>query len=68
MQSIPYFGEKLKGEWIVEPKIDSWRLQIIKHLNGKIEYWGRRLEKNPNWTENLKFLNKFWKIYHQGLF
>jgi hypothetical protein len=23
MQPIPYFGEKLKGEWIVEPKIDG---------------------------------------------
>ncbi len=57
MQPIPYFGEKLKGSWIVEPKIDGWRLQIIKYQNGKIEYWGRRLEKNPNWSENLKYLN-----------
>jgi ATP-dependent DNA ligase len=66
MQPIPYFGEKLKGEWIVEPKIDGWRLQIIKYENGKIEYWGRRLEKNPNWTENLKFLDKFLENVPQG--
>ncbi len=58
MQPIPYFGEKLKGDWSVEPKIDGWRLQIIKYQDGKIEYWGRRLEKNPNWTENLKYLDK----------
>jgi ATP-dependent DNA ligase len=66
MQPIPYFGEKLKGEWIVEPKIDGWRLQIIKYENGKIEYWGRRLEKNPNWTENLKFLDKFLENIPKG--
>jgi ATP-dependent DNA ligase len=66
MQPIPYFGEKLKGEWIVEPKIDGWRLQIIKYENGKIEYWGRRLEKNPNWTENLKFLDKFLENVPKG--
>jgi ATP-dependent DNA ligase len=66
MQPIPYFGEKLKGEWIVEPKIDGWRLQIIKYEDRKIEYWGRRLEKNPNWTENLKFLDKFLKNVPPG--
>jgi len=66
MQPIPYFGEKLKGEWIVEPKIDGWRLQIIKYEDGKIEYWGRRLEKNPNWTENLKFLDKFLENVPKG--
>jgi bifunctional non-homologous end joining protein LigD len=59
MQPIPYFGEKLKGEWIVEPKIDGWRLQIIKYKNEKIEYWGRRLEKKPNWTKSLNYLDKF---------
>jgi ATP-dependent DNA ligase len=59
MQPIPYFGEKLRGKWIVEPKIDGWRLQIIKYKSGKIEYWGRRLEKNPNWTKNLKYLDKY---------
>lgn len=58
MQPIPYFGEKLKGNWILEPKIDGWRLQVIKYENGKIEYWGRRLEKKPNWTESLKYLNE----------
>jgi ATP-dependent DNA ligase len=66
MQPIPYFGEKLKGEWIVEPKIDGWRLQIIKYENGKIEYWGRRLEKNPNWTENLNFLDKLLENLPKG--
>ncbi len=56
MQPIPYFGEQLTGEWIFEPKIDGWRLQIIKYENGKIEFWGRRLEKNPNWTPQLSYL------------
>jgi hypothetical protein len=41
-------------------------LQIIKYENGKIEYWGRRLEKNPNWTENLKFLDKFLENAPKG--
>ncbi|MEO0076430.1 MAG: hypothetical protein ABIK19_02015 [candidate division WOR-3 bacterium] len=58
MQPIPYFGEKLNSDWIIEPKIDGWRLQIIKYQDGKIEYWGRRLDKKPNWTEKLKFLDK----------
>jgi len=53
MQPIPYFGEELSGDWIVEPKIDGWRLQIIKN-NNKIFFFGRRLEKNPDWTEKLK--------------
>ncbi len=53
MQPIPYFGEKLGSDWIFEPKIDGWRLQIIKYNNGKIECWGRRLEKKPNWTNKL---------------
>ena len=52
MQPIPYFGEKLSGEWIYEPKIDGWRMEIIK-FHGKVEFWGRRLEKKPNWTEKL---------------
>ena len=54
MQPIPYFGEKLGKNWIYEPKIDGWRMQIIKYPNGKIECWGRRLEKKPNWTDKLK--------------
>ncbi|MCX7785186.1 MAG: hypothetical protein N2201_03020 [candidate division WOR-3 bacterium] len=58
MQPIPYFGEKLKGQWIIEPKIDGWRMQIIKYSNGRIECWGRRLEKRPNWSNKLSFLNK----------
>jgi len=66
MQPIPYFGEKLKGKWIVEPKIDGWRLQIIKYENGKIEYWGRRLEKKPNWTKNLSYLNEYLKEIPNG--
>lgn len=56
MQPIPYFGEKLNGNWIVEPKYDGWRLQIIKCSNGSIKFYGRRLEKNPNWTEKLSYL------------
>lgn len=66
MQPIPYFGEKLKGKWIVEPKIDGWRLQIIKYPNGKIEYWGRRLEKKPNWTRYLNYLDKYLKELPPG--
>jgi ATP-dependent DNA ligase len=66
MQPIPYFGEKLSEEWIVEPKIDGWRLQIIKYRDDKIEYWGRRLEKKPNWTKNLKFLDKFLENVPKG--
>jgi ATP-dependent DNA ligase len=54
MQPIPYFGEKLEEDkWVVEPKIDGWRLQVIKGLDGKVSLWGRRLEKRPNWTDKL---------------
>ncbi len=56
MQPIPYFGEKLKGEWIIEPKIDGWRMQIIKFPDGRIECWGRRLEKKPLWSAILRFI------------
>jgi len=57
MQPIPYFGEKLNlKEWIWEPKIDGWRMQIIKYENNKIEFYGRRLEANPNWTKKLNYL------------
>lgn len=57
MQPIPYFGEKLSlKEWLYEPKIDGWRLQIIKYDKKTIELWGRRLEKTPNWTEKLHYL------------
>lgn len=58
MQPIPYFGEKLRGKWIVEPKIDGWRMQIIRYNDGRIEFWGRRLEKRPNWTKRLSWLVK----------
>ncbi len=54
MQPIPYFGEKLKGGWLYEPKIDGWRMQILHYKDGKIECWGRRLERVPNWTDKLK--------------
>lgn len=66
MQPIPYFGEKLKGEWIIEPKIDGWRMQIIKYSDGKVEYWGRRLDKKPDWSNKLDFLNKATKNLPNG--
>lgn len=66
MQPIPYFGEKLKGKWIVEPKIDGWRLEIIKYPSGKIEYWGRRLEKKPDWTKYLNYLDEFLNKIPKG--
>ena len=56
MQPIPYFGEKIHGSWIYEPKIDGWRMQIISYKNGKIECWGRRLERKPNWSQKLQYL------------
>ncbi len=58
MQPIPYMGEELEGEWIVEPKIDGWRLQIIKNPES-IQFWGRRLEKKPDWTAKLGYLTKY---------
>jgi len=56
MQPIPYFGEKIHGSWIYEPKIDGWRMQIISYENRKIECWGRRLERKPNWSQKLHHL------------
>lgn len=56
MQPIPYFGEKIHGEWIYEPKIDGWRMQLIHYKKGKIECWGRRLERKPNWSGKLHYL------------
>lgn len=58
MQPIPYFGEELKGNWIVEPKYDGWRMQVVKTSLGKIDFFGRRLEKNPCWTQKLSYLVK----------
>jgi len=58
MQPIPYWGEELQGEWIYEPKYDGWRLQVIRYLDGRVELWGRRLEKKPNWTERLESLSE----------
>lgn len=56
MQPIPYFGEALRGNWIYEPKLDGWRMQIVRYKNGKLECWGRRLERNPNWTAKLQYM------------
>jgi len=53
MQPIPYFGEKIRGGWIYEPKIDGWRMQILRYNNGEVECWGRRLERRPNWSQKL---------------
>ncbi|UCC12743.1 MAG: hypothetical protein JSW02_04240, partial [candidate division WOR-3 bacterium] len=53
MQPIPYFGETLTGTWLYEPKIDGWRMQILRRSNGDVEIWGRRLERRPNWTARL---------------
>lgn len=57
MQPNPYFGEKLRGEWIYEPKIEGWRLQTTKNSIGTIEFWGRRLEKQPDWIKKLSYLS-----------
>jgi hypothetical protein len=65
MQPIPYFGEKLFGEWIVEPKVDGWRIQIIKD-KGKICFFGRRLEKNPDWSEKLNIDKEIFKYVPDG--
>lgn len=54
MQPIPYFGEKISGGWVYEPKIDGWRMQIIRYDDGHVECWGRRLERTPNWSPKLK--------------
>lgn len=56
MQPIPYFGEKIRGSWIYEPKIDGWRMQMISYRSNRLECWGRRLERNPNWTAKLQYM------------
>jgi len=67
MQPIPYFGEELKGDWICEPKYDGWRIQLIKCSNGEIKIFGRRLEKNPDWTKKLGYVaEKLEKILPSG--
>jgi len=53
MQPIPYFGEPISEGWVYEPKLDGWRMQIIKYREGEVECWGRRLERKPNWTGKL---------------
>jgi len=67
MQPIPYFGEELEGDWICEPKYDGWRIQLIKCSNDEIKIFGRRLEKNPDWTKKLYYLaGKLKKILPSG--
>ena len=66
MQPIPYWGEKLQGDWIYEPKIDGWRLQVIKYQDGRVELWGRRLERSPNWTAKLSYLIPAFKELPNG--
>jgi hypothetical protein len=60
MQPIPYFGEKIKGNWIYEPKIDGWRMQILRYPKGQVEFWGRRLGDNFKnaWKEAVKICKK----------
>ena len=58
MQPIPYFGEQLEGAWIYEPKYDGWRMQLIKYSNGEPKIFGRRLEKNPDWTRKLNYITE----------
>lgn len=65
MQPIPYFGEKLEGDWIVEPKIDGWRLEIIKD-RGKVLFYGRRLEKNPDWSDKLRIPKEIFENIPDG--
>ncbi len=65
MQPIPYFGEKLEGEWIVEPKVDGWRIQIIKEKEN-IYFYGRRLDKNPDWSDKLKIDKDAFKYIPDG--
>ena len=67
MQPIPYFGEELDGDWLYEPKYDGWRMQLIKCSSGEVKIFGRRLEKNPDWTEKLSYLvEKIGKILPSG--
>ncbi|RKX68600.1 hypothetical protein DRP53_10395, partial [candidate division WOR-3 bacterium] len=51
---IPYFGERVDDNWIFEPKIDGWRIQLIRQPDGGLEIWGRRLERKPDWTAKLR--------------
>ncbi len=67
MQPIPYFGEKIKGKWIYEPKIDGWRMQILRYPDGTVECWGRRLERKPNWSKKLSKISAMAaKIFPKG--
>lgn len=66
MQPIPYFGEQLTEEWLFEPKIDGWRLQILHHAHGHAECWGRRLEKKPNWSHKLSAITRAAQALPEG--
>jgi ATP-dependent DNA ligase len=61
MQPIPYFGEKITGDWIYEPKIDGWRMQIVHYPHDIVECWGRRLERTPNWSQKLQTIVRLAK-------
>jgi len=53
MQPIPYFGEEFKGDWIVEPKIDGWRLQVMATLQAARAFLlGLPLESAKSWGLN----------------
>lgn len=65
MQPIQYFGERIEGDWIVEPKIDGWRLEIIKD-KGEVYFFGRRLEKNPDWTDKLRVPKEIFRDVPDG--
>ncbi|MCX8094844.1 MAG: hypothetical protein N3D74_01445 [Caldisericia bacterium] len=65
MQPIQYFGENLNGDWIVEPKIDGWRLEVIKD-KGNVLFFGRRLEKNPDWSYKLKISKDIFENVPDG--
>jgi ATP-dependent DNA ligase len=51
---MPYFKERLGKGWIIQPKVDGWRMQIIQ--NGTTHFWGRRLTKE--WNPPLPDLSK----------
>lgn len=63
MQPIPYFGEELEGEWVWEPKVDGWRMQVIKYEDGRVEIWGRRLERHPDWTARLPYIAEMARAF-----
>lgn len=48
MQPIPYFGELIGEDWIYEPKIDGWRVQIIRY--------GTLLDAELTTKEGIRFI------------